>query len=230
MAIDDEPLALKQIAGYIDRTPFLEAVALCENALQAMEALEHTSVALMFVDINMPGLSGMDFVKAISPGPAVVFTTAYSEFAIEGYKVDALDYLLKPFGYEEFLRVAMKAKKRLEQEPGELQLRGQHLFIKSGHRIVRAELSDIRYIEGEREYVRFHLANAKPVMALASLKKLEASLPAGQFMRVHRSYIVNLQQIMAIDGNRIAFGDEAFIPVGEQYREAFRQYVERYFL
>lgn len=233
LAIDDEPLALKKIAGYIEKTPFLEAVALCESAFEAMEVLEKERVDLLFVDINMPDLSGMEFVKSLVQKPEVIFTTAYSEYAVEGFKVDALDYLLKPFGYDEFLRAANKAKMRLqprEESPEQLALKDQHLFLKSGHKIVRLKLADITYIESQSEYCRIHRTGGKPVMTLISLKKLEEVLPADRFMRVHRSFIVHLARINTIEGNRITCGDEKAIPVSEQYREALKKYIDQFFL
>ncbi len=233
IAIDDEPLALKQMENYIEQTPFLEAVALCESAFDAMEELQKSPVDLMFVDINMPDLSGMEFVKSLEHKPLIVFTTAYSEYAIEGFKVDALDYLLKPIAYADFLRAANKANKRLtESTPAAetLNLKEKQLYIKSEHRILKIELSDIKYIEGMREYVRIHLIHEKPVMTLLSMKKLEEALPADSFMRVHRSYIVNLNRITTIERSRIVYDNDVYIPISEQYKEAFKKHIDQYFL
>ncbi len=233
IAIDDEPLALQQMGNYIERTPFLESVALCESAFQAIEILQNTIVDLMFVDINMPDLSGMDFVKSLDKKPLLVFTTAYSEYAIEGFKVDALDYLLKPITYADFLRAANKAKTRFKEskaQPDTLNLKEQQLYIKSEHRILKIELSDIKYIEGMREYVRIHLIHDKPVMTLISMKKLEEALPSDSFMRVHRSYIVNLNRITTIERSRIVYDENVYIPVSEQYKEAFKKHIDQYFL
>lgn len=233
IAIDDEPLALKQMANYMERTPFLEPVALCESAFQAMEIMQHTTPDLMFVDINMPDLSGMDFVKSLDIKPLLIFTTAYSEYAIEGFKVEALDYLLKPIAYADFLKAAQKAKKRLDesrQKPEQLNLKEQHLFIKSEHKIIKIDLADIKYLEGMREYVRIHLVNGPPLMTLISMKKLEESLPVESFMRVHRSYIVNLNRITTIERSRIVFDKHVYIPVSEQYKEVFKKHIDQYFL
>ena len=233
IAIDDEPLALKKMGDYIEKTPYLETVALCESAFQAIEIIQNTPVDLMFVDINMPDLSGMDFVKSLNEKPVLIFTTAYSEYAIEGFKVDALDYLLKPIEYNDFLRAANKAKTHIEgysKKPEQLQLKEQQLFIKSEYKIVKINLPDIKYIESMREYVRIHLVNSKPVMTLISMKKLEESLPKEIFMRVHRSFIVNLNRITTIERNRIIYDDNVYIPVSEQYREEFKRYIDKYFL
>jgi len=233
IAIDDEPLALQQIAAYINKTPFLELLAECNNAFEAMEVLSNNEVDLLFVDINMPDLSGLDLVKSMDQKPEVIFATAYSEYAVEGFKVDALDYLLKPIGYDDFLKAANKARKHIElrrSKVQELGFKDQYLFIKSEHKIVRINHADINYIEGMREYVRIHLTNAKPIMTLISMKKLEESLPAAIFMRVHRSYIVNLHKITTIERSRIIFGGNVYIPVSEQYKKRFQKYVDKHFL
>jgi DNA-binding LytR/AlgR family response regulator len=228
IAIDDEPLALRQIADYVKKTPFLELVDQCESALQAIAVLENTPVDLMFVDINMPDLSGMDFVKTLEKPPLVVFVTAYSEYALEGFRVDAIDYLLKPISYVDFLKSANRVRKYFEtilphhaKEEGDM----EYLFVKSGYKIVRIRLEDIIYIEGMREYVRIHLTKDKALMSLISLSVLEEQLPSDKFMRVHRSYIVNLEKITTIDHSRIIFGDKVYIPVSEQHKELFQKYI-----
>ncbi|MGQ8336818.1 LytR/AlgR family response regulator transcription factor [Sunxiuqinia sp. A32] len=233
IAIDDEPLALKQIVGYIQKTPSLEFVAEFESAISAMDFVQHHEVDLMFVDINMPDLNGMDFVKSLSKPPKVIFTTGYSEYAIEGFRVDALDYLLKPIGYSDFLKAVNKANEWFNlQMPKntEIEADEKFLFIKSEHKIVRINLSDIKYVEGMREYVRIHLQNQKPVMSLMSMRKLESFLAPDKFMRVHRSFIVSLDQISTVERNRIVFDGNVYIPVSEQYKESFQKYLNDNFL
>ena len=233
IAIDDEPLALKQMAGFIRQTPFMELAGECSGAFDAMDILSKQEIDLMFVDINMPGMSGMDFIKSLEKRPEVIFTTAYSEFAIEGYKVDALDYLLKPIGYNDFLKAANKALKYFETLAKAAGVRfesDEFLYVKSEYRLVRIRLADIKYIEGMREYVRIHTTAGKPVMSLMSIKLLEEKLPADSFMRVHRSYIVNLKQITTIERSRIIFDKEVYIPVGDQYKEKFQEYINKHFL
>ena len=203
-----------------------------ESALDAISWLQDHQTDLMFVDINMPGLSGMDFVKSLNHPPRVIFTTAYSEYALEGFRVDAVDYLLKPIGYPDFLKAAEKAKERLDYkstDSNQVESDETHLFIKSEYRIVRINLVDILYIEGMREYVRIHIEKQKPVMTLMSMKKMEEFLPAARFMRVHRSYIVNLEKVHTVERMRIVF-DKVYIPVSEQYKEAFLQYLDKNFL
>ncbi len=233
IAIDDEPLARMKIAGYIDKTPFLENIAICESAMEAMEVMQKETIHLMFVDINMPDINGMDFVKSMSVKPGIIFTTAYSEYAIDGFKVDAIDYLLKPFEYADFLRAATKAQKLLggmSSESEQLQLKEQKLFIKSDHKIIKIELAKVTYIEGMREYVRIHLLNHEPVMTLVGMSKIEEALPKDSFMRVHRSFIVNLNTITTIERNRIVYDKNVYIPISEGYREAFKKFIDQYFL
>lgn len=233
LAIDDEPLALKQIGGYIKKTPFLELVSLCNNAFDAMALLKDGRIDLMFVDINMPDLSGLDFVKALSEKPFIIFTTAYSEYALEGFKVDATDYLLKPVGYKDFLKASNKVKAQFDlirSRSGEVKSSLDHLFVKSGYKLIRIELSDIKYIESMHEYVRIFLLNDKPVMTLASMKSIEEQLPPEKFLRVHRSFIVNTARIKVIERNRIVFDNNVYIPVSDQYKAKFQEFLNKNFL
>lgn len=228
IAIDDEPLALRQIAAYIEKTPFLELAGLCESAMKAMEVLSSTHVDLMYVDINMPDLSGMDFVKTLENPPMVVFITAYSEYALEGFSVNAIDYLLKPIGYIDFLKSANKARKSFKtviQETKTEDSGRDYLFVKSGYKIVRISINNIVFIEGKREYVSIHFSTGKTLMPLISLRVLEEQLPSDRFMRVHRSYIVNLSKIVTIDHSRIVFEGKADIPVSDQYKDNFLKYI-----
>lgn len=232
IAIDDEPLALRQIGSYIEKTPFLELKESFESPLDAITYLQENKVDLMFVDINMPDLNGMDFVKSLDNSPKIIFTTAYSEYAVEGFKVDALDYLLKPIDYATFLKASNKAKKWFDLQnlkPEQVNSDDDFLFIKSEYKILKVKLNEIKYIEGMREYVRIHLTNEKPIMTLLSMKVVEQQLPSNSFMRVHRSYIVNLKMITTIERNRIVF-DKVYIPVSEQYKEEFHQFINKNFL
>ena len=232
IAIDDEPLALKQVSSFIEKTPFLELVASCKSAFEAMEVITKQEVDLMFVDIQMPDLTGIDFVKSLNREQRIIFTTAYQEYALEGFKVNALDYILKPFGYDEFLKAANKAlshfdllKKARVQEDS----KDDYLFVKSEYKIKRINLNDIQYIEGLREYVKIVLKDEKPVMSLMSLKSLEEKLPQNRFMRVHRSFIVNLDEVQTIERSRIIFG-KTYIPVSEQYKNQFQEFLGKRFL
>jgi DNA-binding LytR/AlgR family response regulator len=233
LAIDDEPLALRQIADYIKKTPFLELVGQCESASSAIELLENTPIDLMFVDINMPDLSGMDFVKALDKPPKVIFVTAYSEYAVEGFRVNALDYLLKPVSYVDFLKSANKAKTWFDghqHKPDEVNSNKDFLFIKSEYKIVRINLDNIKYIEGMSEYIKIHLTNSKPVMTLLSMKSIEDHLPPDRFMRVHRSYIVSLEKISVIERSRIIFDGSVYIPISDQYKAKFQSYIDKNYL
>jgi len=233
ITIDDEPLALQQIAGYIRKTPFLALQAEFDSAIKAIPFLQENEIDLMFVDINMPDLNGLDFVKAQTNPPKVIFTTAYAEYAIEGFKVNALDYLLKPIDYDVFLKSANKALEWFSlQDKKSTKIEGndKFLFIKSEYKVLRINLSDIKYIEGMREYIRIHMTSQKPIMTIISMKRIEEFLPQDKFMRVHRSYIVNLEKITTIDRNRIVFDNNTYIPVSGQYNQKFQEYLNKNFL
>ncbi len=233
IAIDDEPLALQQISSYINKTAFLECVALCQSAFEAAEFMAKNEVELMFVDINMPDLSGMDFVKSLTVKPQVIFTTAYSEYALQGFQVDALDYILKPISYEVFLKSATKANNWFElnrKKPEIIQTTSEYLFVKSEYKLIRILLSDIKYIESANEYIQIHLTNEEPVTTLIRLKAMEEQLPKNKFMRVHRSFIVNLDQVKVIERNRIIFDHKVYIPIGDQYKESFQHFIDQTFM
>ncbi len=233
IAIDDEPLALKQLEAYIAKVPFLELVAACQDAFAAMSVMAAEPVDAIFIDINMPDLNGLDFVRSLVERPLVVFTTAYSQYAIEGYKVDAVDYLLKPFGFEDFQYAAHKLKKQYElltQTAKDIPA-DNVLFLKSDYKILRVDMKDIRYVEGMNEYLRICVeGKQKPVITLLSMKKIEERLPKDTFMRVHRSYIVNLKKIQEVTKSRILMNKGVQIPVGDLYKEQFYKYVNGKFV
>lgn len=234
LAIDDEPLALQQIAAYINKVPFLELAAQCQSALEARQFLSDERVDAIFCDINMPDLNGMDFVKSLAAPPLVVFTTAYSEYAIEGFKVNAVDYLLKPFGLQDFQRAANRLKERLEvgQAPQAPQPAPQNdtLFLKTDYRIIKVNIPDIRYVEAMSEYLKVWLeGEQKPIITLLSMKKMEERLPQN-FLRIHRSYIINLDKIQEVNKNRVIMDSETYLPIGDLYKEAFQSYLDTKFL
>ena len=236
IAIDDEPLALQLLSKYIDQTPFLEKVALFDNPISAMQYLEEEPVELIFSDIQMPDLSGTDFARLIkSRGYKLVFTTAHEAYALEGFKLDALDYLLKPFDYTEFLTAAQKARRMVEMEhksaeSTKLEANNEFMFLKSEYKIRRINFNNILYIEGLKDYIKVYTTHeSKPILSLSSLKSVVDKLPHDKFMRVHRSFIVNLSRIETIERFRIVFG-EVYIPVGEQYKEQFQVFLNENFL
>ena len=239
MAIDDEPLALQQIAAYIGKVPFLTLAAQCQSAVEARQFLEQDTVDAIFCDINMPDLNGMDFVKSLAAPPLVVFTTAYSEYAVEGFRVNAVDYLLKPFGLQDFLRAANRLKERLAPSAhsvspppkgGDGGGTSDVIFLKTEYRIVKVSISDIRYVEAMSEYLKVYLVHEpKPIVTLLSMKKMEERLP-DSFMRIHRSYIVNLTQIQEVNKNRVIMDQDTYLPIGDMYKETFQQYLDTKFL
>jgi two-component system response regulator LytT len=233
IAIDDEPLALQLVTGYIEKTPGLKLSGEFDNPIDASEYLKDEKVDLIFVDIQMPDLSGIEFTRLMEKGPKVIFTTAYEKYALDGYKLEIVDYLLKPFSYEEFLKAVQKVEKLIALEQNatiKVDANSEFLFLKSDYKIKRLNFNDILYIEGLKDYVKVYTRNQpKPVLSLTTLKSLEAKLPANRFMRVHRSFIVNLEKIDTIERSRIIFG-KTYIPVSDQYKEKFQEYLNKNFL
>lgn len=232
VAVDDEPLALQLITRYIDETPELSLLGDFRNPVEAAAFLMENSVDIVLLDIQMPGLNGIEFTRQMTRGPKVIFTTAYKKYAIEGFKLEVVDYLVKPFSYEDFLKAIHRAEKliSLEKKSNENAESGKFLYLKSNYKIRRIKFDDIEYIEGFNDYVRIYAASsAEPVQSQTTLKSLEAKLPAGKFMRIHRSFIVNLRMVETVDRGRIVFG-KVFIPVGDQYKEKFEEYLRKNFL
>ncbi len=232
LIVDDEPLALDLIESYVRRTPFLELAGRCASAFEAMEKIDNQAIDLIFLDIQMPDLSGLEFSRTLREGPRVIFTTAFEAYALEGFKVDALDYLLKPFNYEEFLRAANKAKAYFQLRDGQRETgeTSPFLYVKSEYKLIKINLNEVLYFEGLKDYVKIHLETQdRPILTLMSLKALEEKLPTEQFMRVHRSYIVNLEKIELVERSRIVIGDFAVV-VAEQYREKFQAYLSSKYL
>lgn len=238
IAVDDEPLALGLVSSFITKTPFLELTGKYSNAVEALNAIHNQDIDLIFLDIQMPDLTGIELARVLekneSKTPKIIFTTAFNQFALEGYRVDAIDYLLKPFNYEEFLRAATKAKAYIElilkaaQNFNIPEAKDEFLFLKVEYQMYRIVYDDIQYIEGLKDYVKVHLkSETKPLLSLTSLKALEEKLPSSKFMRVHRSYIVNLDQISAITKNSIQI-DSNTIPVSDQYKEPFNQFLSKW--
>ena len=233
--IDDEPLALQQMESYVKKITYLELVAACQSAIDAKEVLEKHKIDVMFCDINLPELNGLDLVKSLDNPPMVVFTTAYSEYAVEGFQLEAIDYLLKPFGFDDMKRAADKLKKRYDalrtlQEVSQID-EDDAIFLKTDYKIVRINISHIRYVEAMSEYLRIYLTDyPRPIIVLLSMKKMEERLPSRSFMRVHRSYIINLKMIQEISKNRILLGDDIEVPIGDSYREQFNAYINSKFL
>lgn len=233
IAIDDEPHALRQLAEYIEAVPYLSLEGTFESAFDACNFLHDNAIDLIFVDINMPDINGIDFVKSLSKNVKIVFITAHSEFAYEGFQLDAADYLLKPISFTDFLKSANKVNERYFQQNSslpEIHQNRDYLFIKSEYRVIRINFKDIKYIESKREYVKIFLEGSEPITTLMSIKKLEETLPGNMFMRVHRSFIVNLDKITVVERNRIVFDNKVYIPISENYGEKFQEYMEKGFV
>jgi len=222
IAIDDEPLALMQLQKMIELTPYMTLIGACSDAFEAMSIMHENGVDAIFTDINMPDLSGLDFIRSLDTPPIIVFTTAYSQYAIDGYKVNAVDYLLKPFGLPEFQQAASKVKKQYDLIHGhsdEDRLEGDILFVKVDYRLVRINISDIRYIESQSEYLKLYMASGPSLMVLMSIKRMADLLPSNRFVRIHRSYIINMSHVQEIARLRVKMDAETLLPIGDSYKE-----------
>ena len=221
--IDDEPLAVKLMESYVTKTPFLELKGSFTSGGQAFEFIQDNPVDLLFCDIQMPGLNGMDLSKMLPEDTRIIFTTAFSQYAIEGFKVHALDYLLKPISYDDFLAAANHAKKVIDTERQSGTDRTppiRSIFVKTEYRLQQIELDNITFIEGLKDYVKIHLDDGSdPVLSLIRMKTLQEQLPKDRFVRVQKSYIVQLSKIEAIERSHIVIGKDR-IPIGETYQEA----------
>ncbi|MCH6233242.1 LytR/AlgR family response regulator transcription factor [Cognataquiflexum rubidum] len=239
IAVDDEPLALDLVAKFIEQTSFLSLQSKFDNAIQALGYVNQNEVDLIFLDIQMPDLSGMELArildgKTTSKKPKIIFTTAYNQFAVEGYKVDALDYLLKPFSYEEFLKAATKAYQFFENQKKntiakvESEKQVDYIFLKVEYQLVKVMLKDITHIEAYKDYVKVHLKDKpNPLLSLTSMKSMEELLPSDNFMRVHRSFIINLDHIDSVSRNVIHIGNSQIV-VSENYKDAFMEFLGKW--
>ena len=232
LVIDDKPLAIDILADYIGKTDFLELVASTTSPVEGLSILRKEAIDLVFLDIQMPELTGLQFMKIAGKQVKIILTTAYSEYALEGYEHDVVDYLLKPVAYDRFYRAAEKALQQLQPITAPLispstvshPPQPEFIFVKTEHRIQKVNLADIMYVEGLQNYVVLHTPTEK-VISLQTLKKLEEQLPAAEFVRVHKSYIVAMRHITAIERSRISI-NKILIPVGDSYRQDFFRRIE----
>lgn len=240
LIVDDERPALKLLAAYISKMPNLELVASCENGMQAIATLQEHSIDILFLDIQMPDLTGLDLLKVLKEKPEVVLTTAYRDYAVEGFALDATDYLVKPFSFERFIQAANKCIEHLKLKNTEIALpasssqsevkkentAADHFFVRTNHKMEKVELEKILFLESMREYVCIH-TNGHRYVIHQTMNRMEAELPTSKFMRVHRSYIIALKHISAINGN-MAIVNEKEIPIGGSYRKAFFEKVKSF--
>ena len=228
--VDDEPLAVELLASYVNKIPFLELVGKYSNATDALEGIKNNEVDLLFLDIQMPEVSGMELSKMVPEGTRIIFTTAFDQYAVDSYRTGALDYLLKPITYATFLEACNKALQwftlvhQTENQP-EQEIKSN--FVKSEYKLLQINLDQIRYIEGLKDYVKIYTEDSPhPILSLMNMKAMEQMLPASRFIRVHRSFIVSKEKIREIDRNRIVFGD-VYIPIGDSYKQAFNEFINR---
>ncbi|TSA23607.1 MAG: DNA-binding response regulator [Bacteroidetes bacterium] len=231
LIIDDEPLAQRVIEKYAQDLPFLEIVGKCNQAVEAIEYLHQQQIDLIFLDINMPKLSGIDFLKTLKHPPLVIITTAYAEFALEGYELDVIDYLMKPFGFDRFLKAVHKVQDNLttrqRQEDvsahTEQATEEQFVFVKSGKKTFKVNLNDLLYVEALGDYVKI-FTRERMIVSYQSLKHIESILPANRFPRVHKSYLVSLAKVEMIEGNQVRVGDK-YVPIGSNYKMEFEKLI-----
>ena len=228
--IDDEPLAAGLLESYAKKTPYLDLKGSYNSAILAMKDLRDNPVQLLFLDVQMPELSGLEFAKILPKETKVIFTTAFSQYAIEGFKANALDYLLKPISYEDFLVSTDKALEWfsicIKQE---VYKRDRFMLVKSDYKLQRVSLNDILYIIGQKDYVRFYMRNGEKVMSLMSMKKLDDFLPKPEFLRTHRSFIVHMPEVQLVDRFRIVF-DDVYVPISDNYKEEVMAFLDQHTL
>ncbi len=232
IAIDDEPLALKQLSGYIKKTPFLTLSGTFSSATEADNFLKDNPVSLIVTDINMPDASGLDFIKNLQEPPLVIFSTAYEEYALDGFKVDAIDYLLKPYGYNDFLKAATKARQYIEWRETANQMRNNSsseddfIFVRADNQSVKVMFNSILYVEAMSEYIKIHFKEGKAVMTFMSVKLMSESLPANQFMRIHRSYIIALDSIASVRRGEVKLTDGTVLPISASYKDDLQKFID----
>ncbi|SHK79164.1 LytR/AlgR family response regulator transcription factor [Xylanibacter ruminicola] len=226
--IDDEPLAAGLLESYAKKTPYLELAGTYNSAVEAMKHLRENPVQLLFLDIQMPELSGIEFAKILPKDTKLIFTTAFPQYAIEGFRVNALDYLLKPISYNDFLKATDKALEWFSvAQRQDIYRRDRFMFVKSDYKLQRVCLDDILYVEGLKDYVRFYLKNGDQIMSLMSMKKLEEYLPKPEFLRTHRSFIVHMTETPLVERFRIVFNDVQ-IPISDNYKEDVQKYFDEH--
>lgn len=227
LIVDDEPFALDLVEDYVKKTPFLELKGKCLSAQEVLQKLADDKIDLLFLDIQMPDMNGLELSKTLSASTKVIFTTAFKDYAFEGFKVDAVDYLLKPFNYQEFLKASNKALKLVSngEDKNKDSEVNRFIFVKSEYRQLKINLNDVFYFEGLKDYVKIWLkSQPKPVLTLMSLKALEAELPVDKFMRVHRSFIIALDKIDFVERGRVKINNQ-FITIAEQYKTRFHDFI-----
>lgn len=229
--VDDEPLALNLIESYVVKTPFLNLAGKYSNAVEAIDQLPEKDIHLLFLDIQMPELNGLEFSKMVKDQTRIIFITAFDQYALEGYKVNAMDYLLKPVSYPDFLTASNKALQWFEMVAKSRKYNPLSkeeincIYVKSDYKLIQVELNKILYIEGLKDYIKIYTENEnRPILSLMSMKSIEEILPADKFLRIHRSYIVQKSKIRVIERNRIVFGKN-YLPVSDSYKKEFQEFL-----
>ena len=227
IAIDDEPPALQLIQQYADQMPQLQLQRVFDDAPEAKEFLQNNTVDILFIDINMPGITGTDLVRSLTEKPLVIFTTAYKNFAYEGFELEAMDYLLKPISFARFEKAVMKAIEYHQYKSVAQSNDKQHLFIRSEYRMIRIDTDNILYIEGLEDYIKIHLQGERPLLTLMTMKAILDKLPAGKFARIHRSYIIHTGKVKAVSGKKVVLNTGAELSISDTYIDFIRRWTKQ---
>lgn len=227
IAIDDEPPALELIAEYVSRSPELQLLQTFDDAISGAEFLRNNPIDLLFIDINMPDITGIELVKSLEHKPIIIFTTAYKKFAYEGFELDAVDYLLKPIDFSRFSKAVSKALEYYDYKKTAGLRENNYLFVRSEYRIIKISLSDIEYIESLEDYIKIYITTGKPILTLMPLKKVLEKLPAGKFKRIHRSYIISTEKVRSVLGRKVQLASSKELPISESYLDFIDEWMKR---
>ena len=226
VAIDDEPLALNLVKQYVSRIPGIELINTFDDAVSAAEYLRNNTVDILFLDINMPDISGIDLARSLENKPFIIFTTAYKKFAYEGFELEAVDYLLKPFEFSRFTKAVQKAVALYQQKTLIRAPEDEFLFVRSEYRMLKIDINTIEYIEGLEDYIKIHISNSKPILTLMTMKAVLEKLPSTKFKRIHRSYIISIAKVMSILNKKVTLASSKELPVSDSYVEFINEWMQ----
>lgn len=226
IAIDDEPLALKLVQGYVSRIPGIELIATFDDAVSGAEFLRNNKIDILFLDVNMPDISGVDLARSLENKPFIIFTTAYKKFAYDGFELEAVDYLLKPIEFSRFSKAVQKAIALNQQKSAVKTPEAEFLFVRSEYRMLKIDVDTIEYIEGLEDYIKIHIVNAKPVLTLMTMKSVLEKLPASKFKRIHRSYIIATGKVVSILNKKVKLASSKELPVSDSYIEFINEWMQ----
>ena len=227
IAVDDEPLALQLIASYVKKIPALQLLQTFEDAVSASEYLRSTAVDILFIDINMPDITGIELVRSLTTKPLIIFTTAHKKFAYEGFELEAVDYLLKPIDFPRFSKAVQKAIDFHEYKNAPKNIQQESIFVRSEYKMIRVDVDNIEYIEGLEDYIKIHITDSRPILTLSTLKAFVEKLPADKFVRIHRSYIVPYAKIKTVVNKKIKLSSNTELPISDTYAPIIDEWMKK---